>query len=957
MSLFKYWDIDLSNTVRKHRDTKNTQGAGNSHYLFVGRSGNYDYDSFVKVKTPNWADVGKIIRATLIITSSDGQATAAVFPLKPSEKPKVTLKRLTDAFNEGTNPSTTFQDNDYSWAGSKTTSGMSVVYPEQGENEPNQFDVTKIVRAWADPKNVEGGGGQPNHGIGMYGTTSTNENIAFWSDEASDSELRPKIEIEYELGITAPGDPSLIEPIGSTASFSAFRGTFFDPRDTDTMSGFEVEVYGNEKHVTDIKTDNFVYTATKHGLSKNSEIYFTSLTGGGGLSTFTRYYVLGSGLTSTKFKISKTKGGAVIDITNNYTNGYLVTKAHEKIGTVTPAEIAAKEFTYYSTWQPAKSKTYKWRARVKDNENQWSAFSGLQSFIVTNTVPSPPTLDPNILNKHLDGLDGFFFAGTHNDTDGDAMESFQIQVSSYAQGSPLWDEGVLLWDMGRSAVPTGATTFSTPYGGGELDAGTYYWRARTYDVHEAEGEWAYGTFYMDVPYDPDPDNQAYVPIRAQLPWRILIKGMGANRGPGDVVGIIENAKSPGASVMYNSPGEIHFTLPVDHPSISVCEPRQTHYALEYYTNGNWVEKYAGLLMDMDATETDVVFYGTDYLGLYDFTYDEHYDPAEPDKPAEDGGSKYVTKGKNSIGYIIYDQVTRAKALANSPVAFITMGQSQATLKRLFPETLTVYSTFEPTLSFVAGLLDSHKQGGGKRSRISVRKSSGGDYQFWVQEDPGKTRDNLRLRYGEIVQGYRLVAFGTNWGSRMHAVGRDRNGYKVRYTTQTAPGIDEAIWGRFAKLQFIDGVSDGNDLIRRTQQLATSFGKLARQLGLGIRTGYLSPLDGYNICDFIPVAIDHGAINTDNFGSGYWTVFGVAWEGKDDGNQSVIITLMPKEDAEPPNTDLIDADPLNNTREWAIGWNPPNPLKVDSRYWLDQTTGIVYIRRNGSLVVSGIRGVV
>lgn len=62
-------------------------------------------------------------------------------------------------------------------------------------------------------------------------------------------------------------------------------------------------------------------TKTSHGLVAGDRVYFTTLTGGVGLSLGGNgYYVISSGLTSNDFKVSTTSGGAEVDITTNYTN-------------------------------------------------------------------------------------------------------------------------------------------------------------------------------------------------------------------------------------------------------------------------------------------------------------------------------------------------------------------------------------------------------------------------------------------------------------------------------------------------------------------------------------------------------------------------------------------------------------------------------------------------------------
>lgn len=420
------------------------------------------------------------------------------------------------------------------------------------------------------------------------------------------------------------------------------------------------------------------------------------------------------------------------------------------------------------------------------------------------------------------------------------------------------------------------------------------------------------------------------------------------RGPGKVVGVLENAKSVGATIVYNSPGEAHWTLPVDHPFISVIEPWQVHYGIDFYTGDGWRETFAGLVTDFDAVETSVVFPCIDYLGLYDLVLDERYNPSDPDRSYTKGGSKYSNV---SIRNIVIDQLTRAQKLANSPVGFISIG-SIATMN----ETVTMWTTMQPVLSTVGGLLDSHKQGTGKKTRISVRRTSSSTYEVIVVDDPGQTRDNLRLAYGELIQGYRIIPFGQSWASLLHTIGRTREGIRVLYQSASAPGIDQRVWGRIARAIILDNISDEKDLARRTKQAAIQAGKLGKQIALAVRTGLLKPRDGYDICDIFPVKIKHGAVDTDKFGSGYWVCLGISWEAGDDASQTVTLTLAPKEDAVAPDDDLIGTSPVLSTLpEWQIGWTPPPATAASSKFWLDQNTGKVYVRDDDSLTPLDITG--
>jgi hypothetical protein len=345
------------------------------------------------------------------------------------------------------------------------------------------------------------------------------------------------------------------------------------------------------------------------------------------------------------------------------------------------------------------------------------------------------------------------------------------------------------------------------------------------------------------------------------------------------------------------------------------------------------------MWDFDANDKDIVFYGIDYLALYDMVIDERYDASNADKPAESGGSKYITKDKNTIAYIVDDQLDTAKALANSPVGFITVAAVPS-----FSETMTVYSTYARVLTFIVGLLDSHRAGSGKRSRISVRKATGGGYEVVVEDNPGVARDNLRLKYGELVQGYRVIPYGSDWGTSVAGIGRARDGVKVMYKKASPFASNlayEKTYGRFTFPTFVDGVIDDKDLSRRTSQTAIGNATLGKSMGLGIRSGVLQPKDGYNICDRFPVSIIDGPVNTENFGGGYWNCMGVTWIAGNIGEQTTILTLLPLEDGVTPSEDLLTLSPISPQDRWQVGWVAPDPLNQpleDGSIWVDSRNG-------------------
>ena len=386
---------------------------------------------------------------------------------------------------------------------------------------------------------------------------------------------------------------------------------------------------------------------------------------------------------------------------------------------------------------------------------------------------------------------------------------------------------------------------------------------------------------------------------------------GDQRGPGEVIATLyrPNPHLAGASINYNSPGELHFTLLVDDPNIGVPQPKKTHATLEFWDqpSASWVETWAGMIWDMDATDTEVVFYGIDYLALFQYVIDERFDPTSNvtiDTKAPEG-SKYSGK---TIKWIIRDQLNYAIGLPDSPVGFIRYGSIPDEMNAGAYKIKTLYSTFRDTLSFCVGLINSYRAGSGKYTRIRVVKV-GDEYKVRVENDPGELREALALRYGELVQGYRVIPFGASWASRVNFISRDKDGLKVNYEHRAGAALEQE-WGRISQGAQIIETDDRPDLVRRTLQAATDAAAFGRQIAVGLRLGSYRPLEGFDICDWVQVDIKHGAVDTmawgsDSFGaelvdasgvavsSGLWTITGITWESYDDGHWITGLSLFPK----------------------------------------------------------------
>lgn len=949
----KTFSVSKDTVVRKG---SSNQGCGNSKHIYAGKKGNYQYTTYIQFGL-NWDDVRKINKATLNLYTDEfntiGTAGEPGLFDAPGtgDKPRFYVYRLDDGFTEGNNADGDFDSSDYTTAAVIGTSkvGHTLTTAEKGANQLVQVDITSIVRSWA-PSKVEGGGRKDNHGIAITSSSDADYRWSGWAQEHSVAAERPTITLSYELGPTIPDAPpgtggDVLTPAGATTPVTAFEGGFTDRRTTDTLQSVEVQVYDAGHSATVAADDNWI-TDSDHGLENGDVIFLTSLSGGDGLATFDGYYVVQK--TSTKFKVSQSKGGSAINITSNGSATWSKRVHAPGVHTASNSERTAAHFIFPIVgWVPTAGTTYRWRARVKDQEGETSPWSSLISFSFTNNAPNDPVLKP-VSGTTVPDLSLLKFEGTYSDPNNDALLGHQIQMSAVPQGNPAWDDQeAIFWDTGFEPDPAGAG-WEDFYGGPALDAGTYYWRARHWDAREGESNWVYASITLNESFSPEPGSYDNVQANPQAPWRIVIRDLyqadgvtkTVGRGPGRVVAVLEEAKNVGASIVYNSPGELHFTLLKNDPWCAVIEPKQVHYAVEFYSSNGWQEKYAGVIWDVDATDTDLVFKGIDYLALWDTLIDERYDPLKPEKSYKKNGSYYSNV---TLRTVILDQLTWAHKQTDSWVGFIQLKSANICTMN---EKVTVYSTMQPTLSFISGLIDSHRQGTGKRTRISVRKTSTGGYALHIVDNPGVTRNDLALYYGEMVQGYRIIYFGDTWANIQHVIGRNRDGVKVVYKTIKGKPFQPSasVYGRIATVAVMDGVQDTKDLERRGLQAAIVSAKLGKQIAIGIRTQYLAPLQGWDVTDVFPVKIKDEAVDTDAMGSGYWAAMAAAWEATDIGGQSLVITFMPREDASSPDPDLLPSDgDISTQPEWQVGWQAPDPLKATSKFFLDQSTGKVYER--------------
>jgi hypothetical protein len=577
-----------------------------------------------------------------------------------------------------------------------------------------------------------------------------------------------------------------------------------------------------------------------------------------------------------------------------------------------------------------------WRVRVQEGPpgNEWSDWTawGLP-FTVTGSLPVCTTRSigtvPNMAQVH--------FRADVTSTQPLASVRIQLRPTTVA-GSPLWDGPDNAWDTGDDTVRanekvSGGWLIDRTYEGSNLLAGGYSWRVMVIDQLGVASAWSYGTLTLTADWDdPDTaiDNIGWSALLST--FRIVLRRMGTNRGPGVVRAIIEDAFDVGASTYVSAPGECHFSLTQTHPQVSECEPYQTHYEFQQYRNGSWFTMFAGVLTDFDATGDNVVISGVDYLGMLHLDV-ERRSGTRPynDTPA---GAKYTNK---DIRLIIRDQLEHARDMSNSTTGFISVPPN-GTKFQAMPTEVVINASYKPRLEFIRGLIDSYRAGTGNRSRLLVKakpntqpdfNAAGPSYEYQLLADSGIDRPALRMEYGGIIQGFRIIALG-DFSVAVLGVGRKVSGLEVFYQTGTS-ALSQATWGNLTKAAVWQDVDDANDLKRRATQMASEASRVGKRLALGFRVASISPFDGWDLTDSVPVSIERGVVNTNLYapdtsgewiGLSWWTIWGCEWRFNPDGHDELTMVMRPREDKNTASSDLLVAKPFYPVPEWRVGHGPP-----------------------------------
>jgi uncharacterized protein YejL (UPF0352 family) len=778
----------------------------------------------------------------------------------PGPSPSVKVSRCIEGWPEGVGPAWHLNDG---FDANITDNGEAWSAVAGNHGGVTAIDITHIVGPWLrSSQGWPGGSGwdKPNHGIRLKTGESDYTNSVQFGTKEGGAPAY--ILIDYDRPNYAPSETNVITPAGTVPRNTAFSGQVIDPNGTcPAYVDIEVERVDNGNRVWTVRVGN---DGTWYDEGGSTWRWSTPNPGSG------------------------------------------VFKSNVP---------------------------YRARAMGTDPGGLSSAWGLWQGFTFEGLRPSVTIREIGVLSN----LAGFRFAADwHFDPD-EEEENYVVQYRVQTKSAldlgwavPSWDETFSPLTEVESAQ--GCLLF--PYMGEKLQAGQYDIRVQILDALGQLSEWSpvvrFTLTYGSEEPDQDGDGQppfitGYKQRRGRV--RIVLRAAdGPGRGPGTVKAIIENAHNIGFSQVVNEPGEFFFTLTSLHPQAGECEPFQRHFSLQQYRNGGWQDICNGILTDFDAGDDDIIIYGLDYIGMLSRSVDTRFpqEGANIDLTHAKGGAKYIDE---KISDIIKEQLTHAKNQADSPLGFFNLGNGFVTNE--LNTRVTIYSSFKQRLDFIRGLIESHRQGTGKRTRLRARRdpSQADRWEWDLRNTPGIDRDNLKLQYGSNLQNFRVIAMGEDYATRAHGVGTQANSVKPMYYVYPTEGGTNFLTQTFGSLQRVEvyeDLIDSHDLKRRVKQLVKETSKVGKRMRLAIKVHSIDPFDGYDLTDNIPIDIDRGMVETDRYGSGYWTLWGLEYRVFPDGHDELTWAVKPREDDEDPDADLLPSDPLHRVPEWAMGHGPPPP---------------------------------
>ena len=481
------WNVSKDARIAYRTSDGWEAGSGVSDGLPVGQYSGYRYRTLLGFSY-SFSGMVEITSAILNIKTSSQIHVAF------GSDPDIIVQKLTGSFSEGSSDALS-ASNSVTWANQPGASSTDQATKDVTTSEGTwvTIDITNMI------ENIRAAGAT-FYGLRIRANdeTAAADVTEFYSSEFGTSH-DAYISVTYSTN-TAPNAPTSLSPTGDalvSGLTPTFTGTFSDPDVGDLMAQAQVIVYA----------DNGTTVIWDSGAFADTGTTFSKLYSGPALTGNTFYKwkgrtadddgAWGAYSALQRFKVNSTPNAPSISLQESPTSdiktltptfnithsdpdasdssmtGYhiiLETAAGAGVwdsGDLSISATVTKQHLYAATalsWQTA----YRWRARTKDSNGVWGAYSSNATF-TTHTTGTPINLDPT--GGEIASSITPTFVGSRATT-ADSLTHAQIEV--YASNGTT-----LIWDSGTTTTGVTSSGFSRAYAGSALSsATTYKWRAR-----------------------------------------------------------------------------------------------------------------------------------------------------------------------------------------------------------------------------------------------------------------------------------------------------------------------------------------------------------------------------------------------------------------------------------------------------------------------------------------------
>lgn len=315
--------------------------------------------------------------------------------------------------------------------------------------------------------------------------------------------------------------------------------------------------------------------------------------------------------------------------------------------------------------------------------------------------------------------------------------------------------------------------------------------------------------------------------------------------PGEVVAELENVKNLGWAFYVNDVPECFFTINQDDPKTAAISPYLNGEGyVEVYRNNVLV--WAGILLESDENDTDVIFYAYGWACVLFWLH--------------------TTWGQtwtgDQVDEIFTDLLTNAKALTDSMAAWFTDGTIQApvtTSGGATPIEIPSYKTYRKRILLAIRELVA-LSGSDTTNRVWWEITPAGVYNLW--KNKGVDLDTMLWEYPSSIQSFQRRRIPAHRRNVIFGIGSSPRDVVLQKTVENSG--DRSARGRREEAIYLNYVRDETELDRVSRSRLRRARRVESHVRLLMVRNSVEPypVGSYSLMDTVPVKIDLGVTQMD-----------------------------------------------------------------------------------------------